>query len=560
MLSVQLSPRGNKPNTNDNMILLRLNSTAIYESKEIADHFNLIFNQLIKMGFAPRIINNCYRLHRFLTLTDALELLIKEKNKYVHKFIKKEDSESNICDLCEEVLENHIEYLDRNSLLVRESSQIMDLKVNKQITQNFLSKLTKVEDRVISQLSSYKDVELPIIKTNLPSLKQKQCEICMNSFDYESMDYLFKLNCNHVYCETCICYYLEGEIINGRVKKIVCPLGKCNDELPNIKIENIIKNYKIELLEKYKKFFNLKKLEDDPAVIFCSYRDCDGHALYVNHHVRIPVKLTCQYNHDICSRCGEQWHEQKLCEKLQEEEIEKLVLTKQLKLKRCPGCRAWVEKNEGCNHITCSVCKFQWCWICNGKFSEHHYNVPGTSCYQKQFPVNGENEWVDYDPNAVERAAQGYIEPAVAEYVPPPVADVVLIMAEPINHTKLSYLANFSYSYSVKGEPRSPKDCITHVLLDIVMFALISIFNFAGNPFLLIALWKNDQWINGGNLFNLRGRFNSKLITFTYYTCFLILWTMYFVSILGTSICAFVLNILNSFIHNCRKGCFTLHI
>ncbi|XP_068757054.1 E3 ubiquitin-protein ligase parkin-like isoform X2 [Montipora capricornis] len=32
--------------------------------------------------------------------------------------------------------------------------------------------------------------------------------------------------------------------------------------------------------------------------------------------------------------------------------------------KKCPGCQANTEKNEGCNHMTCSRCKTQWCWIC----------------------------------------------------------------------------------------------------------------------------------------------------------------------------------------------------
>ncbi|XP_020622869.1 E3 ubiquitin-protein ligase parkin-like [Orbicella faveolata] len=32
--------------------------------------------------------------------------------------------------------------------------------------------------------------------------------------------------------------------------------------------------------------------------------------------------------------------------------------------KKCPGCNTNTEKNGGCNHMTCSRCKFEWCWIC----------------------------------------------------------------------------------------------------------------------------------------------------------------------------------------------------
>ena len=34
------------------------------------------------------------------------------------------------------------------------------------------------------------------------------------------------------------------------------------------------------------------------------------------------------------------------------------------KTKNCPGCGIHVEKNGGCNHITCLNCDTHWCWVC----------------------------------------------------------------------------------------------------------------------------------------------------------------------------------------------------
>ena len=45
--------------------------------------------------------------------------------------------------------------------------------------------------------------------------------------------------------------------------------------------------------------------------------------------------------------------------------------------KVCPGCNSCVEKDEGCNHMQCTICNTHFCWICNQKYdgdrvSEHY--------------------------------------------------------------------------------------------------------------------------------------------------------------------------------------------
>ena len=35
-------------------------------------------------------------------------------------------------------------------------------------------------------------------------------------------------------------------------------------------------------------------------------------------------------------------------------------------------CKVLIAKGEGCIHITCPVCDYEWCWVCGGEFGEVH--------------------------------------------------------------------------------------------------------------------------------------------------------------------------------------------
>lgn len=37
--------------------------------------------------------------------------------------------------------------------------------------------------------------------------------------------------------------------------------------------------------------------------------------------------------------------------------------------KICPGCGAGIEKTRDCNHITCLICKFEFCYVCNAQWN-----------------------------------------------------------------------------------------------------------------------------------------------------------------------------------------------
>jgi hypothetical protein len=42
-------------------------------------------------------------------------------------------------------------------------------------------------------------------------------------------------------------------------------------------------------------------------------------------------------------------------------------------MRLCPNCKAHIEKSEGCNHMTCYYCEFQFCWICGETYTQDHF-------------------------------------------------------------------------------------------------------------------------------------------------------------------------------------------
>lgn len=40
--------------------------------------------------------------------------------------------------------------------------------------------------------------------------------------------------------------------------------------------------------------------------------------------------------------------------------------------KECPRCQSTIEKNGGCNHMTCRKCRHEFCWVCMGKSACMH--------------------------------------------------------------------------------------------------------------------------------------------------------------------------------------------
>jgi uncharacterized protein with PQ loop repeat len=153
---------------------------------------------------------------------------------------------------------------------------------------------------------------------------------------------------------------------------------KCGYSLSENFVKSII-GEDTQLLQKYDKFLTRRKLmESNKKIKFCPFPDCDGYAEKTKKKEKI---VKCNFGHEFCFQCGNKPHPDQKCSEIVDKDFE--VWKSKRVLKRCPHCKFWTEKNEGCNHMTCVQCKFQWCWLCQKECLIGHFS--SGSCKGCQF-------------------------------------------------------------------------------------------------------------------------------------------------------------------------------
>jgi len=110
-------------------------------------------------------------------------------------------------------------------------------------------------------------------------------------------------------------------------------------------------------------------------VRWCPRNECSG---YVRGQTLDDKKVDCpDCGQAICFRCRDEWHGRcTSCEKALERKFEGWA-DGNGNISFCPMCRTKVEKIDGCNHMTCLFCKYQWCWVCKDTFTGYDHYTAG---------------------------------------------------------------------------------------------------------------------------------------------------------------------------------------
>ncbi|XP_071781582.1 ankyrin repeat and IBR domain-containing protein 1 [Centroberyx gerrardi] len=229
------------------------------------------------------------------------------------------------------------------------------------------------------------------------------CGICMSSISVfeEPVD----MSCGHEFCRACWEGFLNLKIQEGEAHNIFCPAFDCFQLVPVEVIESVVSR---EMDRRYLQFDIKAFVENNSAIRWCPRAGCEravrlntqGPGASTSDPLSFPLlrapAVDCGKGHLFCWECQGEAHEPCDCEtwkmwlqKVTEMRPEELAGVSEAyedaanclwlltNSKSCANCKSPIQKNEGCNHMQCAKCKYDFCWICLEEWKKHSSSTGG---------------------------------------------------------------------------------------------------------------------------------------------------------------------------------------
>lgn len=199
------------------------------------------------------------------------------------------------------------------------------------------------------------------------------CTVCYNNFD-EGEFRADSLPCGHEFCSDDWTQYLIAKVNEGFVG---CMGARCQQTECNLLVTHSMfkKHLTGEDLKLYERWFVKSYTDENKNVRWCPFKGCETCAISSNSGI---LDVHCVCGESYCFQCGEELHKPANCDIIKlwvaknssESESVNWILAN---TKKCPSkaCQKPIEKNQGCNHMTCRQCGHHFCWLCLGDWKDH---------------------------------------------------------------------------------------------------------------------------------------------------------------------------------------------
>ncbi|KAG6605104.1 putative E3 ubiquitin-protein ligase ARI1, partial [Cucurbita argyrosperma subsp. sororia] len=223
-------------------------------------------------------------------------------------------------------------------------------------------------------------IENQSISSSEPS-SMVMCDICMEEVHGNDAT---RVDCGHCFCNNCWTEHFIVKINEGQSRRIRCMAHKCNAICDEAVVRNLVSKRHPDLANKFDRFLLESYIEDNKRVKWCPSTPHCGNAIRVEDDEFCEVECSCGLQ--FCFSCLSEAHSPCSClmwelwiKKCRDESETVNWMT--VHTKPCPKCHKPVEKNGGCNLVSC-ICGQAFCWLCGGATGREHTwsSISGHSC------------------------------------------------------------------------------------------------------------------------------------------------------------------------------------
>jgi ariadne-1 len=269
------------------------------------------------------------------------------------------------------------------------------------------------------------------------SSSSTDCLVCMEEVSSDTGNPGFDLHCGHVCCDGCWREYVIEAVANGEQCVLLsCIQYKCprlllysdvqrlldsppqdsdtktlssssysslssSSSTPSFSIsasssspnggeeeERESGGAALSVWDKYKRFLYKSFVKQNKFMKWCPAPGCD----FVVKAAGSVMDVACRCGMEFCFQCYQESHSPATCKDLElwaqkcqdQSETAHWIIAN---TRRCPKCNVRIEKNQGCNHMTCTSCKHEFCWVCDGVWRDHGAASGGYYKCNKYSPV-----------------------------------------------------------------------------------------------------------------------------------------------------------------------------
>ncbi|KAF1964835.1 hypothetical protein BU23DRAFT_491512, partial [Bimuria novae-zelandiae CBS 107.79] len=203
------------------------------------------------------------------------------------------------------------------------------------------------------------------------------CAVCGDSSHISDLPSLSSCTHQPSTCAACFARWIESELYTKGWKSITCPDETCSVILAHHEVQQYATPV---IFAQYDTFAMRDALGQVPNFRWCRNPVCTSG----QEHDEVGYIFTCvACGHKTCTTHNVDWHEGETCdeyeyrtsgakEREQKAQEEASIAAIYKLSKKCPGpdCAFNIQKNKGCDHMTCSRCRYEFCWECLADYNK----------------------------------------------------------------------------------------------------------------------------------------------------------------------------------------------